>query len=759
MDSSGVSGELPSTLSKLANMQIMWASDNNFSGLIPDFIGSWTNLTSLRFQGNSFQGPIPSSLSSLTKLTDLRIGDIINGSSSLAFISNLTSLNTLILRNSKISDSMPSNFASFTSLQKLDLSFNNITGILPQSLFNLNSLSFLFLGNNSLSGSLPASKSRSLSNIDLSYNQLSGSFPPWVSEQKQQLNLVANNFVIDNSNSSGLSSGLNCLQSNIPCNRGSPIYSSFAINCGGSRAITGSDGTDYDIDNANLTTASYYVKESDRWAVSNAGSFAEAPGADYIINDLSQFQNTLDPELFQTARMSPSSLRYYGLGLQNGNYSVTLQFAETAFPDSSTWKSVGRRVFNIYIQGKLEEKDFDIRKAAGGVSFRAIEKQYIAPVTNNFLEIHFFWAGKGTCCVPTQGYYGPSISALTVAPYDFTPTVSNKPPNTSSKSNNTGLVVGIVVAIGFLGFLAVIGVFTWRQRKRRLSQEDAEELSGLSIRPDTFSYSELKTATNDFNPANLLGEGGFGPVYKGKLSDGRLVAVKQLSVQSHQGKRQFVAEIGTISAVQHRNLVKLYGCCIEGAKRLVVYEYLENKSLDQAIFEYAMRGHLTEKADVFGFGVVVLEVLSGRPNADTTLDEEKIYLLEWAWRLHENRHDLELVDSKLSSYNEKEATQLMGVALLCTQASPMLRPHMSRVVAMLTGDIEVPEVTTRPGYLTEWHLKDLSSNFVSSDFSKASTSNYSHDSGTSDSSMAVYRRGTLSPSQPLVSTSISSEGR
>lgn len=71
---------------------------------------------------------------------------------------------------------------------------------------------------------------------------------------------------------------------------------------------------------------------------------------------------------------------------------------------------------------------------------------------------------------------------------------------------------------------------------------------------------------------------------QGKLSDGRLVAVKQLSLQTRHGKRQFMAEIGIISAVQHRNLVKLYGCCIEGDERLVVYEYLENNSLDQAIF-------------------------------------------------------------------------------------------------------------------------------------------------------------------------------
>lgn len=71
---------------------------------------------------------------------------------------------------------------------------------------------------------------------------------------------------------------------------------------------------------------------------------------------------------------------------------------------------------------------------------------------------------------------------------------------------------------------------------------------------------------------------------QGKLGDGRLVAVKQLSVASQQGKSQFLAEIATISAVQHRNLVKLYGCCLEGDKRLLVYEYLENKSLDQLLF-------------------------------------------------------------------------------------------------------------------------------------------------------------------------------
>ncbi|KAL0009144.1 hypothetical protein SO802_010646 [Lithocarpus litseifolius] len=456
-------------------------------------------------------------------------------------------------------------------------------------------------------------------------------------------------------------------------------YSEFAIKCGGPQ-ITSSNGIVYERDNETLGPATYYVVDTERWAVSNVGYFSGSNNAQYTSSSLSQFTNTLDSKLFQTARLSASSLQYYGLGLENGNYTVSLQFAEIAFVNSNTWKSLGRRAFDIYIQ------------EAGGASYVAVQKEYNnVQVSQNYLEIHLFWAGKGT--------YGPSISAISATP-----------------------------------------------------------------------------ATEDFNPDNKLGEGGFGPVYKGTLNDGRVIAVKQLSVTSHQGKNQFLTEIATISAVQHRNLVKLYGCCIEGDKRLLVYKYLENKSLDQALFgkrtlnldwstrfdiclgvarglaylheesrlrivhrdvkasnilldfdlipkisdfglaklyddkkthistrvagtigylapEYAMRGHLTEKADVFAFGVVALELVSGRPNSDSSLEEEKIYLLEWARQLHENTGEVDLVDSKLSEFNVEEVKRLIGVSLLCTQASPTLQPSMSRVVAMLSGDIEVEGAT------------------------------------------------------------------
>ncbi|KAM3684238.1 hypothetical protein ACJW31_11G029100 [Castanea mollissima] len=787
--SSRVSGAIPLTFANLKSLKTVWASDTELTGRIPDFIGNWSKLTTLRFQGNSLEGPIPSTFSNLTSLTELRISDLSNGSSSLAFIQNMKSLSILVLRNNNISDSIPSNIGEYQKLSQLDLSFNNIIGQIPNALFNLSSLSYLFLGNNKLNGTLPTQKSGSLVNIDLSYNNLQGSFPSWVSEQNLQLNLVANNFTIESSNSSVLPSGLNCLQRDFPCNRGTGRYSEFAIKCGGPQ-ITSSNGIVYERDNETLGPATYYVVDTDRWAVSNVGYFTGTNNAQYTSFSSSQF-TSLDSELFQTARLSASSLRYYGLGLENGNYTVSLQFVEIAFVNTKTWQSLGRRVFDIYIQGNLVLKDFDIRKEAGGASFAAVPKEYNnVQVSENYLEIHLFWAGKGTCCVPAQGTYGPSISAISATP-EFTPTVSNIPP--SGNKNRTGLIVGVVVGVGVgvLSFLAAFVVFYIVQRSKTTTN-DAEELLGIDAKTFTFSYAELKTATEDFIPDNKLGEGGFGPVYKGTLSDGRVIAVKLLSVTSHQGKNQFLTEIATISAVQHRNLVKLYGCCIEGDKRLLVYEYLENKSLDQALFgkrilnldwstrfdiclgvarglaylheesrlrivhrdvkasnilldsdlipkisdfglaklyddkkshistrvagtigylapEYAMRGHLTEKADVFAFGVVALELVSGRPNSDSRLEEEKIYLLEWAWQLHENNREVDIADSRLSEFNEEEVKRLIGVSLLCTQASPTLRPSMSRVVAMLSGDIGVSTVTTRPGYLTDWKYDDITS--------------------------------------------------
>uniref|UniRef100_A0A0D3GXC0 non-specific serine/threonine protein kinase n=1 Tax=Oryza barthii TaxID=65489 RepID=A0A0D3GXC0_9ORYZ len=753
-----LSGSLPKELGNLTNLNLLGISLTNFSGQLPEELGNLTKLRQLYTDSAGLSGPFPSTLSRLKNLKLLRASDNNFTGTIPDFIGSLSNLEDLVLRNCKISG----------DLGAVDFSkFANLT--------------FLFLGNNSLTGELPDGISPSLTNLDFSYNQLTGSFPSWVTQNNLQLNLVANNFILGSTNIGQLSPQHATSRAKLPPGR----YSMFSWF---SKIV--SDNTMYELDSTNLGDSSYYVTSQTRWGVSNVGKLFQAPNDSKIIHSGEKIQNAVDSELFQTARMSPSSLRYYGLGLENGNYTVLLKFAELGFPDTPTWQSLGRRFFDIYIQGELKEKDFNIRKMAGGKSFTAVYKSYTTTVSKNFLEIHLFWAGKGTCCIPIQGYYGPLISALSITP-NFSPTVRNGVPKKKSKA---GAIVGIVIAASVLGSAILFGIFMVIKKRRRMAKQQ-EELYNLVGQPDVFSNAELKLATDNFSSQNILGEGGYGPVYKGVLPDGRVIAVKQLSQSSHQGKSQFVTEVATISAVQHRNLVKLHGCCIDSNTPLLVYEYLKNGSLDKALFgngsikldwatrfeiilgiargltylheessvrivhrdikasnvlldtdltpkisdfglaklydekkthvstgiagtfgylapEYAMRRHLTEKVDVFAFGVVALEIVAGRSNTDNSLEESKIYLFEWAWSLYEKEQALGIVDPRLEEFSRDEVYRVIHVALVCTQGSPYQRPPMSKVVAMLTGDVEVAEVVTKPNYITEWQFKGGNTSYL-----------------------------------------------
>uniref|UniRef100_M8CUU3 non-specific serine/threonine protein kinase n=1 Tax=Aegilops tauschii TaxID=37682 RepID=M8CUU3_AEGTA len=324
--------------------------------------------------------------------------------------------------------------------------------------------------------------------------------------------------------------------------------SSFAVDSGGSRPIRASDNSIYEPDDASLPVASYYVTNSTRWGVSNTGTFMDSSNGSYMIYTSRRFTNTLDSELFQTARMSPSSLRYYGIGLKNGMYNVLLSTPPrhpTAPPP--------------YAQ------------TAEHVAVATDTRQRHAAKYHQPTQLEVLGRSVGTCCIPDQGFYGPSISALSVSSYG-----SNGEGDPGPQGNST-------TSRTVLGFLALVGAFVWGQKRRRLEVQ-MEELFSIVGRPNVFSYGEIKSATDNFSPGNILGRGGYGLVYKGKLPDGRMVAVKQLSSTSHQGKKEFMTEIATISAVQHRNLVKLHGCCIDSKTPLLVYEYLEQGSLDQAIF-------------------------------------------------------------------------------------------------------------------------------------------------------------------------------
>ncbi|XP_075522577.1 cysteine-rich receptor-like protein kinase 43 [Primulina tabacum] len=317
---------------------------------------------------------------------------------------------------------------------------------------------------------------------------------------------------------------------------------------------------------------------------------------------------------------------------------------------------------------------------------------------------------------------------------------------------------------------------------------DLEEIAAQAHKQ--FSFETLSKATNNFHPDHKLGEGGFGPVFKGKLADGRVIAVKKLSQRSSQGKKEFENEANLLALVQHRNVVNLLGFCVKGAEKLLVYEYVANESLDKLLFkshgrevldwdrrrdmitgiakgllylhedahcciihrdikasnilldekwepkiadfglarlypedqthintrvagtngymapEYLMHGNLSVKADVFSFGVVVVELISGQKNSTFNRDPDSQSLLEWAYKLYKKNRSIEIVDPTLAPSSDRDQISMfIQIGLLCTQSDPQTRPDMRRVVILLSRKPTVLDDPLRPGYTDSRYRK------------------------------------------------------
>ncbi|KAL0550948.1 hypothetical protein IC582_010016 [Cucumis melo] len=770
LSSNGLTGELPKGLAKLSNLTDMRISDNNFSGKIPEFISNWAQIEKLHIQGCSLEGPIPLSISTMTSLTDLRISDLKGGRSPFPPLSNIKSMKTLILRKCFIFGEIPKYIGDMKKLKNLDLSYNDLTGEVPASFERLDKIDYILLTGNKLNGIIPGWILGSNKNVDLSNNNFT-----WENSSPAECPRGSVNLVETYSPSAEKLTRIHpCLKRNFPCSASREQHHySLHINCGGKETFIRGERYEADREGASM----FYTGQN--WAFSSTGSFMDndVDADNYIVTNTSALSNVSasDSELYTKARNSPQSLTYYGLCLINGNYTVKLHFAEIVFINDSSFNSLGRRVFDVYIQEKLVLKDFDIEHEAGGTG-KPIIKTFTVAVTSHTLKIHFYWAGRGTTGIPLRGNYGPLISAISVDP-NFTP------PKNHGKKHYTIIIIGTTAAafVLLLLVLCIMRRIGWLGGKASVYKE----LRGIDLQTGLFTIRQIKAATKNFDAANKVGEGGFGAVYKGLLSDGTIIAVKQLSSKSKQGNREFVNEIGMISALQHPNLVKLYGCCVDGNQLMLIYEYMENNCLSRALFrndpgfklkldwptrqkiclgiarglaylheesrlkivhrdiktsnvlldkdfnakisdfglaklheddnthistrvagtigymapEYAMRGCLTSKADVYSFGVVALEIVSGKSNTNYRPKEDFVYLLDWASVLQEKGSLLELVDPALGSdYSSEEAMVMLNVALLCTNASPTLRPLMSQVVSMLEGRTPVQALLSDPGF-------------------------------------------------------------
>ncbi|KAJ3670317.1 hypothetical protein LUZ60_010641 [Juncus effusus] len=395
--------------------------------------------------------------------------------------------------------------------------------------------------------------------------------------------------------------------------------------------------------------------------------------------------------------------------------------------------------------------------------------------------------------------------------------VTNEEDTSKKKKNDTAIIVTcVLLGLLILGFLAYlirkrIGKkyenFTNAQRQRQTSFDSVRPLAqvqdkaleernneGNDLSLPLFDINIITKATNDFSLSNKLGEGGFGTVYKGELEGGVSIAVKRLAKFSTQGVDEFKNEVILIAKLQHVNLVRLLGCCIEGEERMLVYEYMENKSLDTIIFdksrsgqldwhkrfeiiigvargmlylhqdsrlrvihrdlkasnilldknmnpkisdfgvarifggnekdsytnrvvgtygymspEYAMDGIFSVKSDVFSFGVLILEIVSGKKNRGIFSVEPLLNLLSYAWNLWKDGKAMELLDTSISmnSNQNSEIIRCIQVGLLCVQDRPEDRPHMSVAILLLSSPNAILPQPKQPGYFSEKSGSDM----------------------------------------------------
>ncbi|KAF8035942.1 hypothetical protein BT93_C1844 [Corymbia citriodora subsp. variegata] len=358
------------------------------------------------------------------------------------------------------------------------------------------------------------------------------------------------------------------------------------------------------------------------------------------------------------------------------------------------------------------------------------------------------------------------------------------------KRKKLRLIVAAALASLSVLILVLISYVQWIRHKKKDKDLASAKKAEISRHKDRelarFTFSSIEVATDYFAPRNKLGEGGFGPVYKGQLPDGLEIAVKRLSKMSRQGLEEFKNEVTLISKLQHRNLVRLLGCCVEEEESILIYEYMPNKSLDSFIFdpekralldwrkrigiiegiaqgilylhkysrlriihrdlktsnilldgnmnpkisdfgmarifgenesqaktirvvgtcgymspEYAMDGLFSEMSDVFAFGIILLEIVSGEKNIAFFECDHWLNLPGKAWNLWKGGKCEEFMDRTLAtSCSECSAERLVQLGLLCVQERPTHRPTMSDVVSMLSNETMPLPLPREPAFLT-----------------------------------------------------------
>ncbi|KAK8571638.1 hypothetical protein V6N12_027718 [Hibiscus sabdariffa] len=834
--SKSLSGSLPPEIATLSELRTVSLQHNSLSGSVPSF-ANLSNLQTIFLDGNAFTSVSPDAFFGLTSLQTLSLSENTKLSPwTFPDLSQSTSLVEVQLDNTNLYGTLPDVFESLNSLESMRLSYNNLNGTLPASLggsmiknlwinnqlvgftgtldvlSSMTQLSQVWVHKNMFTGQIPdLSKCVGLFDLQLRENQLTGPVPGSLINLPSLKNVSLSN---------------NKLQGPFP--KFPSSVESIAVN--GTNNFCNDNGNPCDPQVTTLLEIAagfgYPVFLSDDWAGNDACQMA------FVTCDSQKSVITVNlakKNLVGTISPAFANLTMLkNLNLNDNNLTGPI-------PDGLTKLSSLQLVdvSNNNLTG-------DMPKFSDSVKFTYLGNSLLGKST-----------GSGSGGTPGSG--GSSGGS------------DGNSKNGGNGKNSVALIVGIV--IGVLVFVAVVCFVSYKYVMNKKygkfgkmdgNASDAENgvvnngvigkatngNGGLPVEMQSQSSGDhsdrhffeggnvatsiqvLREVTDNFNEANVLGQGGFGIVYKGEMPDGMLIAVKRMecAAKGTKGMDEFQAEIAVLTKVRHRHLVALLGYCINGNERLLVYEYMPQGTLSQHLFEwrekgiapltwkqrvtialdvargveylhslaqqsfihrdlkpsnillgddmrakvadfglvknapegkysletklagtfgylapeYAATGRVTTKVDVFAFGVVLMEIITGRQALDVTLPDEKSHLVTWFRRVLINKDNIpKVVDETINCDDEETMEMIFKVAELaghCTAREPYQRPDMGHAVNVLGPLVEQWKPSTQeddgnsgvdlhmslPQFLQKWQADEGTSTMFG-DFSYSDT--------------------------------------
>lgn len=817
-------GALPASFAKCNSLQVLDLGGNQLSGdFVTSVISTISSLRMLRLSFNNITGanplPVLAAGCPLLEVIDLGSNEF-DGEIMPDLCSSLPSLRKLFLPNNYLNGTVPASLGNCANLESIDLSFNYLVGQIPPEIITLPKLIDLVVWANGLSGVIPdilCSNGTTLETLVMSYNNFTGGIPPsitrcvnliWVSLSGNRLTGSVPPGFAKLQKLAILQLNRNLLSGSVPAELGSCnnlIWLDLNSN-----SLTGTIPSDL-TGQAGLVPGGMVSGKQFAFLRNEAGNIC--PGAGVLFEFFGIRPERLAE--FPAVHLCPSTRIYTGTTVYTFKMNGSMIFLDLSYNglNGAIPGSLGNmmylQVLNLghnELSGTIPEAfsgmksigalDLSNNQLSGGIPSGLGNLYSLADfdVSNNNLSGPIPTSGQLTTFPASRYDNNSALCGIPLPPCGHNPGREDGgrgSPDRNSKVIEASILVGVVLSVLILLLLLVTLCKLRRNQKTEeirtgfieslpTSGQTSWKLSGvqepLSINVATFekplrklTFAHLLEATNGFSTETLVGSGGFGEVYKAKLKDGTVVAIKKLIHYTGQGDREFTAEMETIGKIKHRNLVPLLGYCKIGDERLLVYEYMKHGSLDVVLHdndkaivkldwaarkkiaigsarglaflhhsciphiihrdmkssnvlldnnldarvsdfgmarlmnaldthlsvstlagtpgyvppEYYQSFRCTTKGDVYSYGVVLLELLSGKKPIDPTEFGDN-NLVGWVKQMVKENRSSEVFDPTLTDTKSGEAEmyQYLKIASECLDDRPIRRPTMIQVMAM-----------------------------------------------------------------------------